>query len=347
MRTLRFLFVLLVAAVSPGPLWATQLVVFGDSLSDVGNVYADSISQGLLPDPPSPPYYNGRMSNGPIWADYLADGIGAARAQASQAVAGGTGYAYAGSAIGPGQRQRSSIVYNAPPPGQQQLVSNSGKQIDDFLAVAPGNAFSADQLVLFWSGSQNLLQATLTGSVPTGTALVSATLGELQAELRHLSAHGARRIVVPNQIDASSAPFFNGYGPNLPAGTKTLLSFLTGQFNTGLASLLGALSADPTFQAKLYPVYVDEAFDLIQADPGAYGFDNLTVPLAFAQNPSNPGGYLFWDPIHPTTRGHQVIAQTALRAIPLPGTLPLMLLAACGVIAGLYARAGRRPVCER
>ncbi|HMV04640.1 MAG TPA: SGNH/GDSL hydrolase family protein [Accumulibacter sp.] len=335
MKSLRFLFALLVAVVCPVPSSATELVVFGDSLSDVGNVYADSISRGLLPDPPSPPYYNGRMSNGPIWVDYLADGIGSARPQASQAVAGATGYAYAGSAIGPGERVRSSIVYTSPPPGQQQLVSNSGKQINDFLAAAPGNNLTAEQLVLFWSGSQNLLQATLTGSAQSGLASIAATLNELQAELRLLSAHGARRIVVPNQIDASSAPFFNGYGPNLPAGTKPLLSFLTGEFNTRLAALLAALSADPTFGARLYPVYVDEAFDLIQADPLAYGFDNLTVPLALARNPVNPSGYLFWDPIHPTTQGHEIIARNALRALPLPGSLSLILL-------GLAVFAGQR-----
>src|SRR5439155_21476778 len=46
----------------------TKLVVFGDSLSDTGNVYA--VTAGAVP--PSPPYYAGRFSNGPVWAEYLA-----------------------------------------------------------------------------------------------------------------------------------------------------------------------------------------------------------------------------------------------------------------------------------
>lgn len=42
-----------------------DLVVFGDSLSDDGNLYE------LIGIPASPPYYMGRFSNGPIWVDRL------------------------------------------------------------------------------------------------------------------------------------------------------------------------------------------------------------------------------------------------------------------------------------
>jgi GDSL-like Lipase/Acylhydrolase len=45
-----------------------QLVVFGDSLSDTGN-----LSKGLGGQfPPSPPFFNGRFSDGPLWLEYLA-----------------------------------------------------------------------------------------------------------------------------------------------------------------------------------------------------------------------------------------------------------------------------------
>jgi phospholipase/lecithinase/hemolysin len=44
------------------------VVVFGDSLSDNGNLYA------LDPDNvPSEVYYQGRFSNGPVWVEYLTD----------------------------------------------------------------------------------------------------------------------------------------------------------------------------------------------------------------------------------------------------------------------------------
>ena len=47
----------------------TSFHVLGDSLSDVGNVYR--LSFGRIPE--SPPYWRGRFSNGPVWADRVAD----------------------------------------------------------------------------------------------------------------------------------------------------------------------------------------------------------------------------------------------------------------------------------
>lgn len=46
-----------------------QIVIFGDSLSDNGNLYHTTL--GLVPK--SPPYYTGRFSNGPVWSDVVAD----------------------------------------------------------------------------------------------------------------------------------------------------------------------------------------------------------------------------------------------------------------------------------
>lgn len=339
MRSVRLFFALLVASLSSSWLWAGQLVVFGDSLSDVGNVYADSVKQGLTPDPPSPPYYSGRMSNGPIWVDYLAQMIGLSSPEASQKGTGGTGYAYAGSAIGAGTRERTSIAI----PGQKQIVSDTGKQINEFLGASVGG-FSPDQLVLFWSGSQNLLQATLTGGFAPGLGVVAASIAELEIELRKLNANGAQRVVVPNQIDASSAPFFNGYGPAglNTAGTRQLLRGLTQAFNTQLDTMLDQLMADPTFQVQVYPVDMFGLFETIKADPAAYGFTEPSKPYlpVGASQAADPKGYLFWDPIHPTTEGHRLIAKAAYSAIiPVPGTLPLLVLALGVLAAGRHRRA--------
>src|SRR5271165_4400669 len=58
---------------------------FGDSLSDVGNVFH-------LTGIPAPPYVNGQFSNGPVWLQSLAAGLGLAPLTAS--LLGGTDYAY-------------------------------------------------------------------------------------------------------------------------------------------------------------------------------------------------------------------------------------------------------------
>src|SRR5690349_9943924 len=45
----------------------SKIVFFGDSLSDNGNFYADVL--GFMPK--SPPYYEGRFTNGPVWAELV------------------------------------------------------------------------------------------------------------------------------------------------------------------------------------------------------------------------------------------------------------------------------------
>src|SRR4028118_1275503 len=45
-----------------------EIYVFGDSLSDVGNVFQATRGES----PSSPPYFKGRYSNGPVWVEYLA-----------------------------------------------------------------------------------------------------------------------------------------------------------------------------------------------------------------------------------------------------------------------------------
>ena len=75
----------------------SRLVVFGDSTTDTGNVYELS---GRT-KPASPPYFEGRWSNGPLWIEYLADRLNVPRPRPS--LAGGTNYAYAGAQTGIGE----------------------------------------------------------------------------------------------------------------------------------------------------------------------------------------------------------------------------------------------------
>ncbi len=81
------------AAASPASAYTT-IYSFGDSLSDVGNVYA--ASGGLYP---VSPYYKGRFSNGDNWVDDLSAmlGLGAVKPSAD----GGHDFAVGGAETGP------------------------------------------------------------------------------------------------------------------------------------------------------------------------------------------------------------------------------------------------------
>src|SRR3954470_5215942 len=71
----------------------TNMVVFGDSLSDIGNV-SQATPFLTQPKTPGPYYWNGRFSNGPAYAETLAAGLGLPALVNS--ASGGTNYAYGG-----------------------------------------------------------------------------------------------------------------------------------------------------------------------------------------------------------------------------------------------------------
>jgi phospholipase/lecithinase/hemolysin len=141
----------------------TQIVAFGDSLSDTGN---DLIAFGS----PQPPYYDGRFSNGPNWIDDLAAKLGVPDPQPS--LAGGTNYAYGGATA-------TSLPTGVPDLAQQvqQYLTNSPTAnphalytvlmgANDFFggvtdATGPANAVNSALSTLISAGAKNILVSYL------------------------------------------------------------------------------------------------------------------------------------------------------------------------------------------
>ncbi|MEO7403832.1 MAG: hypothetical protein ABIU95_09210, partial [Burkholderiales bacterium] len=65
-RLLRTLIVTVATSLSASAIAApySNIVVFGDSLSDPGNFFAKTAIPGVIPGFPPPPYVNGHFSNG-------------------------------------------------------------------------------------------------------------------------------------------------------------------------------------------------------------------------------------------------------------------------------------------
>ena len=74
----------------------SNMVVFGDSLSDTGNLF---IATGGTQPPAGQPYFNGRFSDGPLWVESLAAGLNLPLASNPYLV-GGNNYAFAGARTG-------------------------------------------------------------------------------------------------------------------------------------------------------------------------------------------------------------------------------------------------------
>jgi phospholipase/lecithinase/hemolysin len=267
----------------------TGIVAFGDSLSDVGNTY---LAAGI---PPSPPYYQGHYSNGPIWLEYLANSLGVPAPTAS--LAGGTDYAWGGAETG------SGLSYEGTP--------NIGSQISTYLA---SNTPLSTQLITIWGGANDFLNGGVTNPAVPVANLIS--------EITTLAAAGGKQFLVPNLPLLGDLPATN----TLPQANRDALNFLTLTFDSMLYSQLNQLQGK--LGITMHQVDIDSVFQNIIANPGAYGLTNVT-DSAIADGNLSGQGYLFWDTVHPTTVIQALIGATAFATVvPEPSPLTLVLIAA-------------------
>jgi phospholipase/lecithinase/hemolysin len=268
----------------------SQMFVFGDSLSDDGNIFG--ITQGAVP--PTPPYFNGRFTNGPVWVEYLAPSLGLTLNSANNFALGGATS---------GTQNTGNIPGLPSLPGLQQ-------QIDGFTATN----VSADPNALYvvYAGGNDYLGGASTD--------VFAVVNNLTTAIAKLASVGARNFMVPNLPNLGALPGPAIQGPQVQQG----LTQLSTGHGTVLAATLANLEQSPNI--NIIPVDVFTLFNNTIANPAAFGFTNVTnniVPGA-GTDPSvrgftipdgvNPDQYLFWDLVHPTTRAHSLVSNTALRA---------------------------------
>lgn len=297
------------------------MTVVGDSLSDMGNVFDLTAALPLVPAVPTTPYLEGRFSNGPVYAEVLADRLGLTL---DNSLDGGSNYAFGG----------AGTDFQAPQlPGLAPLSVEG--QVAQFFAgrAAAGEPIAADELFVVFAGSNNLQQAA--ENAGNADALVDNAVGDIGAIVADLRAAGAETILVPNAPNLSRAPEFAG---------STLAEQVTVQFNDGLS----ALSGDG--------VIVFDTFALIEsaiADPARFGLANVSDPCFTGgtfgigdddTRCAEPDTYLFWDELHPTAAAHAALGEAMAAAlmppspqvVPLPGSV-LLFGSALAALALMYS----------
>lgn len=277
----------------------TSIQVFGDSLSDTGNVFA--ASGGTIP--PSP-YFNGRFSNGPVAVETLAAKFNAPLIS----------HAYGGATTG--------LLNNAAPPP----LANTGilSQLNGYLgAVGPGGA-DANALYVLWGGPNDFF-ALLSGPGDP-LAIATGVVTNLSNAVVALYANGARNFLLPLLPDLGLIPQVQGL-PGVPA-QLTALSLQTNQSLAATYGVLAGLFAD----ADLTVFDTLAAQQNLLANAAAFGITNTTEACytGFVDTPpgtvcANPNSYLFWDKQHPTAVAHALLGELMYQQVPVPATLALVL----------------------
>jgi phospholipase/lecithinase/hemolysin len=275
----------------------STLYAFGDSLSDAGNDYIASL--GVLPS--SPPYSDGRFSNGAVWVQDLAKMLGLPAVKPS--LNGGHDFAYGGAEAG------QEPLHTVNP---LDLPS----QLTQFALDDPNP--KPDALYTLSIGANDLLDAIPEYATDPSKAIadITAAVHNEMLFLQGLAADGAQNFLILNVPDLGKTPE--------EAGDSSIASSLSALYDSDLQGSLSALVAADHLSIHLVDTYT--LIDAGVADPAKFGLKNVTTPV-WTGNYDNPlsgtlnahgaaqNKYLFFDHLHPTAAGHAIVATAAYGAL--------------------------------
>ena len=280
------------------------IVVFGDSLSDTGNVFA--VTELVLEEsiPVSPPYFRGRFSNGPVWVEILAEMLGL---KLSPFLKGGTNFAFGGAETG--LDKKALFEHDI-----DELIPSIRTQVTTFLVQHLFDKADPAALYIIWGGANDLRDALVTTTDPFAEARVA--VNNLVAAIEDLADARAVYFLVPNMPNLGRTPESRIRGPEAVA-RATAVSVA---FNNALATALDAIEAEHHITIIRLDTFA--RLEEIIANPARFGFTNVTDtclagdPFAGGTPCTQPEVHLFWDSIHPTAAAHALLAGFAFAALP-------------------------------
>lgn len=317
----------------------SDLVIFGDSLSDTGNVglalqaagfanaslgYPQPVTNSYIPSAPYPitgAYFPAVFSNGPVWATDFAAALGLSATASLLPGAGGTNYAFAGARVTKGLAQGQDVPSLIEQYGMYLLGMGPVKA--DALYVVAGGGNDARDILAALPTSSNAAKTI-------GDGAISFAMG-VDFIVEGLQAAGARNILVWDVPNLGITPAVRAMGDAaIDAGMATSFA---------MSSALNAMLADDPDVMRLS---VFGLTSMVAANPAAFGFANATDACGGAAAGTDCDTYFFWDGIHPTAQAHRLLADRMIAvAVPEPETYALMAL---GLVAvGFAARRRRQP----
>src|SRR5271165_85830 len=304
MRNLTLLALCLALFLLPASYGRERLVVFGDSLSDIGNSFV--ATGGAAPPGPLAPLgsplrgdygqtfdgtgaiFLGRFTDGQNWVDYFSGIAEQFHVDISPVTAwlqdpnndNATDFAVGGSTSG------DLNVINAVLPSFP----------DQITAYVNSVGSKADDLCVIWIGANDF-----PGIEPL------ETVANIKGQIAKLSAAGAKNFFVITIPDLALTPKVKA----LPGATILAATQFVVTTNVLLAVELPRFAL--THQIRIDLVDINAIFVPVVYQPARFGFTNSTN---FAYKPpngpllanDNPNNYVFWDDFHPTTNVHKLAA---------------------------------------
>jgi phospholipase/lecithinase/hemolysin len=303
--------VALACASTPAAAAYSSIFAFGDSLSDAGNLFAES--GGTIP---LKPYVDGHFSNGPTWVEDLSQMLGLGPMKPFLTSNTGTNYAFGGAQTGttdinppnpsspihidfPDQVAAYDLLNPVPVKGALYTLDIGANDIMNALGDFVGGKISLDEVK---------------------TVVAQAEANTIDS-VKTLFGLGARSLLYYEVPNLGLTPRFDG------TALQSLASGLAASFNGSVINGLAPLEAEGL---KVFTLDTFDLLDQIKADPSGFGFSNVSDPCwtggftdpssgtLCSPDTSDQDKFLFWDAVHPTEAGHLLAAEFAVKALATP-----------------------------
>ena len=261
------------------PVAYSDIIFFGDSLSDMGN----SFNQWGTPD--SPPYWNGRFSNGEVWAEQFGRFMGLSMS-AGRGSANGNNRAYGGAHSGDG-----TYLF---------VIPNVGQQVDDYLQ---NHQINANELVVIFCGGNDFVHSDETDT--------QQVVDNIEGHMTDLTGAGATEFLILDLPPLDTVP--RVAEERDAAGVAAMHERIL-DFNQKLHTML-----DDTVNSTSLTIHRGMAwgmFDIVYNNPSHFGLTNITHPACDHDGytceegdtiAANAEEYIFFDKMHPTLTMHDLI----------------------------------------
>jgi phospholipase/lecithinase/hemolysin len=243
--------------------------VFGDSLSDNGNLAELLTAEGKIPDGfPNPPSYHDSNTNGPVSVQLLAQSLGL-NATPSLWLTGFKDPAnlFDGPSFVPGTNYAVAGATSATP---ARVSINLLSQVGAYSGFVSDHA-DPNALYVVMIGGNDVRNAALGPIADANAAISDGVMAELAA-ISTLSSEGAKHFLVVNVPNVGVIPEFALDAPSLAPGATTLSQ----EYDEGLAAGLADLHLSAGATLTDFDLFGFNAG--IAADFAALGFTNTTEP---------------------------------------------------------------------
>ena len=272
-----------------------NVVFFGDSLSDTGNIW---FATSGFPPPPyfqgsagAPPEFTGGQwssPEGPSWPTLFASEFGQTATPSVVPVPYANNFAWGGARTG----------VNPGPAGALWLEQQVALYLAPF--QLSGTSPTPGTLVSIMIGGNDV--ANNLGD----EAALQAGISSIISQMTSLYDQGVRQFLVANVPDIGATPEFQARGPDV-AGFATIWTI---QWNAALKAALDELEL---------PGAVVNFFDFYSfaKDPELLAlFANTTdACLTDSSLCTDPASYFYWDSFHPSSTSHRLLAEALYRTL--------------------------------